>query len=391
MSRNYAPGFTTSSKKNKNKKRQQTESIIGPDIIGSRTYEDYVVMKMKEETEVPTQIVDLSGHCSQNSDSVSSDSVSKGGKKNDSNLFAFSSRTTTSKKPMPTKGEWMTKRSSSSLSSSSINSRWSKGKACKRKTIEHDSSVVSTPSRKVNKTKSPMIALEWTESIEKYYKSLDKSEDEYSDVSFHPICNPGEGGEQTTMTQYIRSLDKPVDKPVEKKGSEKKGSVQTTLSQFVTPIKTPVEKKRSLLSLNKFVSRTPGYGVEWRDAMPGDLVMAFASDINHPAFKSGLIHQNYMVIGIVKSFVEVKWDTEMGDDEWDGIATQERLKVNWCDIDGWDSDTCSQPKHPLNSQVKVVGVRRDGSLDGINPQFKALIEEQFEFVRGGWAIKNFMS
>ena len=119
--------------------------------------------------------------------------------------------------------------------------------------------------------------------------------------------------------------------------------------------------------------------------------MAFASDINHPVFELGLIHQNYTVIGLVKSFVEVKWDTEMGDDEWDGIATQERLKVNWCDIDGWDSDTCSQPKHPLNSQVKVVGVRRNGSLDGINPQFKALIEEQFEFVRGGWAIKNFMS
>ena len=52
------------------------------------------------------------------------------------------------------------------------------------------------------------------------------------------------------MTQYVRSLDKPVrsldkpvDIPVEKKGSEKKGGVQTTLSQFVTPLKTPGEKK----------------------------------------------------------------------------------------------------------------------------------------------------
>ena len=41
--------------------------------------------------------------------------------------------------------------------------------------------------------------------------------------------------------------------------------------------------------------------------------------------------------------------------------------------------------------MKVVALRRDGSLDGINPQFKALIEEQFEFVRGGWAFKDFMS
>ena len=46
MNRNYAPGFTTSSKK-KDKKRQSTGGIIGPDIIGSRTYEDFVVMKMK--------------------------------------------------------------------------------------------------------------------------------------------------------------------------------------------------------------------------------------------------------------------------------------------------------------------------------------------------------
>ena len=54
--------------------------------------------------------------------------------------------------------------------------------------------------------------------------------------------------------------------------------------------------------------------------MPGDLVMAFASDIHHPALESGLIHPNYMVIGLVKAFIEVKWDTEMGDDEWDGIC-----------------------------------------------------------------------
>ena len=104
--------------------------------------------------------------------------------------------------------------------------------------------------------------------------------------------------------------------------------VSNDIENITTESLTRLNYLKSLdLSLNKFVSRTPGYGVEWRDAMPGDLVMAFASDIHHPALESGLIHQNYMVIGLVKSFVEVKWDTEMGDDEWDGIATQERLKV----------------------------------------------------------------
>ena len=167
--------------------------------------------------------------------------------------------------------------------------------------------------------------------------------------------------------------------------------MQTTLSQFVTPLKTPCDKKNNLKSSNKFVSRTPGYGVEWRDAMPGDLVMAFASDINHPAFELRLIHRNYILVGIVKSFVEVKWNTKMADDEWDGITTQERLKILWGKADGASWEHESQGKHPLNSQVKVIGLRRYDSFDGINQNFKALIEEQFEFVRGGWVFKQYFS
>ena len=102
------------------------------------------------------------------------------------------------------------------------------------------------------------------------------------------------------MIQYVRSVETPVDK---------KKIVQTTLSQFVTPLKTSSQKKKSLRSTNLFLSSIPGYGEKWKHAMPGDLVFEFASDINHPAVGAGLIHRNYILVGAVKSFFKIRWDT----------------------------------------------------------------------------------
>ena len=96
---------------------------------------------------------------------------------------------------------------------------------------------------------------------------------------------------------------------------------------------------------------------------------------------------NYILVGTVKSFVEAKWNTGMGDDEWDGITTQERLKILWSDIKGWEDESLKQPEHPINKQVKVIALKNDGNLDGINPEFKSLIKKQFEFKRGHWAFK----
>ena len=124
--------------------------------------------------------------------------------------------------------------------------------------------------------------------------------------------------------------------------------------------------------------------------MPGDLVMAFASDINHPAIEEGLIHRNYILVGVVQSFTDVVWDTGYADDDWDGKTTQERLKVLWCDIKGWDKGHANQPEHPLNQQVKVISVTGDGNLNKINPEFKSLIEDQFEFVNGKWKFRRYM-
>ena len=199
MNHHYAPGFKPSSKKNQKK---QSSVTISADIIASRNYTEYVVMKMKEsevqinnESEEPTQVVDLLDICSQNSNSDSQDDD-----KSVSNLFAFHKD---NRKPEPKSiakdaldspltGQWVSKRSSSSSSSSSINPRWCKGKTCKRKAIDDETSLFSTPSNKVNKTSNG-------------------SDDEYSTTSNLKV------NKQTTLTQYARSLETHVETPVEKK------------------------------------------------------------------------------------------------------------------------------------------------------------------------------
>ena len=184
---------------------------------------------------------------------------------------------------------------------------------------------------------------------------------------------------QTTLTQYVSSLNTPL----------KSINNQTTITKFVTPFKTSAEKKKSIVSTNKFKSRIPGYGKKWRDAMPGDLVMAFASDISHPAVDAGVIHRNYVLVGIVQRFIDVEWNTGRFEDDWNGITTQERLKVTWGQIDGWDMYSCPKPKHPHNSDLKVISLKGDGNLDKINPEIQALIDTNFEFINGSWRNKKY--
>ena len=51
------------------------------------------------------------------------------------------------------------------------------------------------------------------------------------------------------------------------------------------------------------ISNTFEYGANWNDANPGDLVMATASEIDHPAYKSGTIGCSYILLGAVVEFV----------------------------------------------------------------------------------------
>ena len=80
----------------------------------------------------------------------------------------------------------------------------------------------------------------------------------------------------------------------------------TTMSMYFMPLNNCINKDKYMKSTKKFVSIRHGYDVQWRDSMPGDLVMVFVYDINHPAFDAGAIHRNYIIVGIINAFVDVE-------------------------------------------------------------------------------------
>lgn len=59
-----------------------------------------------------------------------------------------------------------------------------------------------------------------------------------------------------------------------------------------TQLAMKTERKEKQLS-TCMVSNTFEYGKNWNDAIPGDLVVATASEIDHPAYKSGKIVCSY--------------------------------------------------------------------------------------------------
>ena len=81
---------------------------------------------------------------------------------------------------------------------------------------------------------------------------------------------------------------------------------QHSILSYVISLDTPENKKTSIGTTTRFKSKRSGYGVEWRDAMLGDLVIDFASDIKHLVIKECTIHRHFILLGIVKSFVNVR-------------------------------------------------------------------------------------
>ena len=49
--------------------------------------------------------------------------------------------------------------------------------------------------------------------------------------------------------------------------------------------------------------------------MPGDIVVVFASDTNHLVVREDIIRQSSILLGMVKSFVNVRWGTGMPDND----------------------------------------------------------------------------
>ena len=77
------------------------------------------------------------------------------------------------------------------------------------------------------------------------------------------------------------------------------------------------------------------YGKEYNDSFPGDIVMATAATLSHPAFIQGIVGRNFLVFGAVRGYVYRNWHTDHKNKYYDGVVhNQERLIVDWMKVDG---------------------------------------------------------
>ena len=396
MNYNYAAGFTTSSQR-----------TIHRDIIGSRTFEQSInvgTSRDEEEDEQPTQIISIPETPKEEEDNEEDEDKDEEYELYEINHHLFRGYTSTTVGPhvleaasedeepaqavsipeatvatlakvetlyesdedfsafdVKPKGTapWLTK-----CLTPRPNTRWSRGKPFKTSIFSPAKSTPVTKKRGSTKKRQPI-----KDTTKNVVTPVEKN-------SMPSKKRQSVKGTSVTKKRGVASIVEHFDSDKE---PPKNTYLQTTLSKFVIPPNTPVKKQRrnKSKSTNIFDPNITGYGVKWRDAMPGDLVMAFASDINHPAVAEGIIHPSYILVGRVRYFVDV--------------ATQQRLKVFWGDIDGWDGESCAVPEYPQNKQVRVIALSSDcGDMDKLNHQFKEMIDEQWKYVDNrGWKFKKF--
>ena len=109
----------------------------------------------------------------------------------------------------------------------------------------------------------------------------------------------------------------------------------------------PSASKRGKLNANVmnpvFASKRP---------QPGDLVMATATDIHHPAIDYATIHPSYTLFGVVRSLTYVKWSSKDGREEWNNYGNNhKRLDIEWepavshTHTQRWIDDTMADKKN----------------------------------------------
>ena len=96
--------------------------------------------------------------------------------------------------------------------------------------------------------------------------------------------------------------------------------VQVTPTRILSLSPREVDPNRSFPLGWRYNSIIKGYGEDYDDAKTGDMIMATASDINHPAYLTGKVGMMYIVFGVVRCFIYCDYDTGKGDDEWDGVV-----------------------------------------------------------------------
>ena len=109
--------------------------------------------------------------------------------------------------------------------------------------------------------------------------------------------------------------------------------------------------------------------------------MAAASGISHLTYLAGKFCRSYMVFGVATYLVYFDYDTDKGDDDWDGIAkNKEHLKVKWVNVPG-NSNTDWAILPPLNDWVRVIGKAVDGELRRMNGFTKDEVRKHLSWVK----------
>ena len=205
-----------------------------------------------------------------------------------------------------------------------------------------------------------------------------------SHVTNTQLCNP-ESPEK--VAKYLVKKGRPSYRKVDSK------NVQTPTQMIKTPVKTessttnvisPPKSSKSKECLRK-KSNLFEYGSSYDDAMPGDIIMAFAGDIDHPAYLGGLVCKNYLVYGVVTGYVYVDWKIYHEAGEWDGTVRDcERLDIIWMEVAGVLSE-CWDIEPPFHHTVKVIVKKADKHLKGVNNFVRRKLTRLFTHSKdNGW-------
>lgn len=128
-----------------------------------------------------------------------------------------------------------------------------------------------------------------------------------------------------------------------------------------------------------------GYGQDYNDAQPGDIIMGYAIDLSHPAFLQGLISCNALILGSVRGFIYKDWHTGNKYKSYDGVVrNQERLIVDWMSVADKSGDEW-KVINPPSYYCKVVAKKGDRNILGINIFVQHEIMRHFyHVIDGGW-------
>ena len=107
------------------------------------------------------------------------------------------------------------------------------------------------------------------------------------------------------------------------------------------------------------------YSITFKYAMTADLVMAHASNINHPAYLLDNISRNHILFGIVRKFVYVKWKIGTCNEEHDVIENHKPLNIEWSNLPGDDKNEVVPPL--CNHWMKVLSLKNKCALESLNP------------------------